>query len=270
MKRLISELLNSSQPVGGTHSLTFAFTLAEVLITLGIIGVVAALTISSLIAKYEKKKTVEQLKVAYSILSQAVEKSISENGDIDSWNFGLSAEEFNNTYIIPYLKVVKECNDAKCIKTDNFNGYYDLNDKKYTNMQYSYILSNGMIVMYEKEIVREDNFINFMVDINGQKGKNRMGRDIFCFYLLHHQFKFAAYSNNARGFKDGLYLGSIDNNGYPHFFEDRDLLLGKKGVIPHRGCNKNGTFGGHGGLGAACSAVIAKDGWRISDDYPWK
>lgn len=39
-----------------------AFTLAEVLITLGIIGVVAALTLPSVITNYQKKQTVEQLK----------------------------------------------------------------------------------------------------------------------------------------------------------------------------------------------------------------
>ena len=45
-----------------------AFTLAEVLITLGIIGVVAALTIPTLISNYQKKVTVAKLKYAYSVL----------------------------------------------------------------------------------------------------------------------------------------------------------------------------------------------------------
>ena len=42
-----------------------AFTLAEVLITLGIIGIVAAMTLPTLIGKYQKKQTVTQLKKAY-------------------------------------------------------------------------------------------------------------------------------------------------------------------------------------------------------------
>ena len=49
-----------------------AFTLAEVLITLGIIGVVAAMTITTLLAKYQEKQTVTKLKQTYSILSQAI------------------------------------------------------------------------------------------------------------------------------------------------------------------------------------------------------
>ena len=44
------------------------FTLAEVLITLGIIGVVAALTLPSLIQNYKEKATVTAVKESYSIL----------------------------------------------------------------------------------------------------------------------------------------------------------------------------------------------------------
>ena len=58
-----------------------AFTLAEILITLGIIGVVAAMTIPSIIIDYQKKHTVEALKKAYSTLDQALVSSIFENGE---------------------------------------------------------------------------------------------------------------------------------------------------------------------------------------------
>ena len=57
----------------------FAFTLAEVLITLGIIGVVAALTMPTLITKYQKKATAAKLKNAYSTLQNAVLMSSREH-----------------------------------------------------------------------------------------------------------------------------------------------------------------------------------------------
>ena len=57
-----------------------AFTLAEVLITLGIIGVVAALTMSVLISNYRKQVTETKLKQTYSILSNATSKLIAEAG----------------------------------------------------------------------------------------------------------------------------------------------------------------------------------------------
>ena len=62
-----------------------AFTLAEVLITLGIIGVVAAMTMPTLIQKQQDVATVSRLEKAYSILSQAVISAQQEYGEIDFW-----------------------------------------------------------------------------------------------------------------------------------------------------------------------------------------
>lgn len=52
-------------------NIKYGFTLAEVLITLGIIGVVAAMTMPSLIASHKEKETVSKLKKVYSTLSNA-------------------------------------------------------------------------------------------------------------------------------------------------------------------------------------------------------
>lgn len=62
-----------------------AFTLAEVLITLGIIGVVAAITLPSVIANYQKEETVAKLKKTYSVVNQAILQSIVENDDYSNW-----------------------------------------------------------------------------------------------------------------------------------------------------------------------------------------
>jgi len=64
------------------------FTLAEVLITLGIIGVVAALTMPSLIAKYKEKATVVKVKKAYSVLSQAYTRALNDYGQPADWDLG--------------------------------------------------------------------------------------------------------------------------------------------------------------------------------------
>ena len=56
-----------------------AFTLAEFLIILGIIGVVAALTLPSVIERHQKLETVTKLKKAYSTLSQAIERAKVDN-----------------------------------------------------------------------------------------------------------------------------------------------------------------------------------------------
>lgn len=70
-----------------------AFTLAEVLITLGIIGVVAAMTMPTLIQKQQDVATVSRLEKAYSILSQAVISAQQEYGEIDFWTIVDSNQE---------------------------------------------------------------------------------------------------------------------------------------------------------------------------------
>ncbi|MDR1327933.1 MAG: type II secretion system GspH family protein, partial [Heliobacteriaceae bacterium] len=57
-----------------------AFTLAEVLITLGIIGIVAALTMPGLIANHKEKETVTKLRKVYSSIQQAFLKNYAEQG----------------------------------------------------------------------------------------------------------------------------------------------------------------------------------------------
>ena len=63
-----------------------AFTLAEVLITLGIIGIVAALTIPAIITNYQKKATVVHLHKVYAQLKNMVKLSELDNGSMDGWD----------------------------------------------------------------------------------------------------------------------------------------------------------------------------------------
>ena len=80
------------------------FTLAEVLITLGIIGVVAALTIPTLIQNYKTRETVSRLKKTYSEVNEAIKLAVIENGPISHWGLTNSAydtsEENKDKHII--------------------------------------------------------------------------------------------------------------------------------------------------------------------------
>lgn len=96
-----------------------AFTLAEVLITLGVIGVVAAITIPGLITSYNKKITETRLAKFYSVFNQAIRLSVAENGDVDPWddywdNNGTitggqenqtGVEKAFDTYLRPYMQI---------------------------------------------------------------------------------------------------------------------------------------------------------------------
>ena len=75
----------------------FAFTLAEVLITFGIIGIVAALTIPGMI-KHHKKVIIEtRLAKFYSCMNQALKLSSVQYGDFKDWQFP-EDETYENLY----------------------------------------------------------------------------------------------------------------------------------------------------------------------------
>ena len=82
------------------------FTLAEVLITIGIIGVVAALTLPVLIANYRKNVVVERLKKFYTVMNQAVLQATEEYGDWQQWDVAEENSLMDN-YLKKYLKILK-------------------------------------------------------------------------------------------------------------------------------------------------------------------
>lgn len=94
-----------------------AFTLAEVLITLGVIGIVAAISIPPLVAKYQKAQTLSQLKKTYSLLNNVYEKGKADYGSIENWglpdwNAGDYTTKWKTIYdniLAPNLKVTKDC-----------------------------------------------------------------------------------------------------------------------------------------------------------------
>ena len=85
-----------------------AFTLAEVLITLVIIGIVAALTIPNLMQKYTEQATVKSVQKFYSNLSNAYNLAMKENGPVGEWGLTgqdeQSAAKIYEILIKPYFK----------------------------------------------------------------------------------------------------------------------------------------------------------------------
>ncbi len=165
-----------------------AFTLAEVLITLGIIGVVAAMTIPTVITKYKEKQTVTQLKAAQSILYNAIKLAEAENGPLETWGeLGLTEEcsKLVADKIKPYLKIVKDCgvddSNGVCIGKGYYKKLTGSNHANYSenNVYHAYkiILSNGISVFWHGS----GNNIYFMVDLNGSKEPNTWGKDLFSF-----------------------------------------------------------------------------------------
>lgn len=106
------------------------FTLAEVLITLGIIGVVAALTLPNLVAKYQEMVAVVRLKKAYSTLANAINKAMADEG------YSNYAEMFNSNTeaevadkIFAQLNIVERC----AYNTNGCGGKYRIKYKNKKN-----------------------------------------------------------------------------------------------------------------------------------------
>lgn len=190
-----------NQPIK-IKNMNLAFTLAEVLITLGIIGVVAAMTIPSVIQKSQEKATVSQLKKAYTTLSQAVSLAVQNNGTVDTWdigNYGDTGKSINIlTNLAPYLKINKTCTGAVS-NGCNPNQSYTLSGGSYAwnweNVQYRAELNDGTYLYVlggTANCTRNFGTTDILKqgcgwiyeDINGNKPPNTIGKDVFLFYLL--------------------------------------------------------------------------------------
>lgn len=170
------------------------FTLAEVLITLGIIGVVAAMTMPSLIANYKVKQTVTQLKKINSTLQNAfmyMRTTEFSGADVNNWEF-MSEDEFNRKFA-QNLKVVEVCdkgNSDKCfndIEYTNLNG--SPNELKFKKMP-GMVLGDGTVLATSwlvdtspTHAALYDNYGQIFVDINGPKAPNVLGKDVFSFII---------------------------------------------------------------------------------------
>lgn len=88
-----------------------AFTLAETLITIGIIGVVAALTLPTLIQNHKNREVETKLAKFYSTVNQAITMAEANYGDKIYWykdgNDKTKRHEWFKTYVFPYMKIVK-------------------------------------------------------------------------------------------------------------------------------------------------------------------
>ena len=170
-----------------------AFTLAEVLITLAIIGVVAALTLPGLIQKYEEKATVTKVQKIYSVLTNAYNLAKLEYGEATEWGLSYKSEDAETLLDIfsKYIKHNKVChiNDKTGCFPDvpykDFNGTHTM---QFTSERTYMQMSDGTLIMFNTTSVlnptgKSSLIAQIYVDINGFKSPNRRGYDFFYFYL---------------------------------------------------------------------------------------
>ena len=223
----------------------FAFTLAEVLITLGIIGIVAAMTIPTLIENYQKNQVVTKLQRAISVINQAYKLSYDDVGEPSVQDsFEMGPEQYFKTYWAPYLKVLTYCfGYAVCGYKKNYPFTYVDNSNMYAMVydpttRVSFLTADGFFYIvytanYKSGSTTERQpYYMILVDINGSTGPNRAGRDVF---LL------------TRTQEDG---GGVQPYGYSALSQN-----------VRKNCLSTGQ---------TCADYIRRSGWKIGKDYPWK
>ena len=161
------------------------FTLAEVLITLTVIGVISAMTIPGLRKNADQREMVAGVKKAYSTLSNTFMLAEQENGPIKRW--GLTDADTITVFNIlkEHMNITKDCiNTTGCLGTGEF---YQLNGAKYTgltNKGYgspatAFLTADGMSWAFD---IQPNSHYMFFVDVNGaEKKPNMLGQDVYLF-----------------------------------------------------------------------------------------
>ncbi len=214
-----------------------AFTLAEVLITLGVIGIVAAMTLPTLIQHRQEKITVNQLKKSYSILQQVYDRIVFETGS-EPKDRCMSGMYEENSHIImankfaPYLNIAQNCigkdsayTQKHCTDSGTANSGVSTSVRLIDGTTMNFRLWNGQsnwVWGTSKPLGAVCGRIT--VDVNGPKSPNKSGFDQFGFYLTNYgivpvgtqaesEHAFEKFCNQAVA-PWGTDLGGNFSNGY--------------------------------------------------------
>ena len=234
--------LDSNVPEGLPTKKKAAFTLSEVLITLGIIGVVAAMTLPTVLNDIQDKQFKTAFKKQYSVIAQVVQKAYLEEGETPAPNkdwrqmpkyFCRMQKELNalkSGTICPdniddmYYETGGWESDTDWPSTGEYywhkeNEWFDKQGKPYfRNPGYSalaMLLPDGTLLQY---ICANQIFI----DVNGYKKPNVIGRDIFYIIVNNNRitptFFYESYGSNGsiNGCSGSEYSVQITSRNYKH------------------------------------------------------
>ena len=157
-----------------------AFTLAETLIVMGIIGVVAALTLPNLNSSTGDKEKVAKVKKIYSNLNDALGRAVAVYGPISEWTQNDTSSDAKSKRVADrlteFMKISKDCGKSDGCFVE-WGKAFDGEERLFVRPGiYSYILADGSAISISERYIE--------VDIDGQnKGPNRIGYDIFVFYI---------------------------------------------------------------------------------------
>ncbi|MBR6164224.1 hypothetical protein IKQ26_10120 [bacterium] len=200
------------------------------MITLVIIGVIAAITVPTLINKMQREEVETKLKRFYSVMNQAMLSSKLENGDYSTWEWSLidstyeHKKEFFDKYLKKHLKYMKVEQDTE--------------------------MNRLVVYMVDGSIfsIDGDKDVRYFTRSN-KKDNPTWGRNAFWFKIFPGSTN--PYYKN-KGFETYAYTW----NG---------TIEGAKDPSNNYGCYNPGSERGR----HLCSRLIQANSWKIPDDYPW-
>ncbi len=160
-----------------------AFTLAEVLVTLGIIGVVSAMTVPTLMQNYQRKSYVTQLHKVYNEITQAALQYQNDKNALNLKEAGLNSQVAANNFITTYFKVVSSCDGLSGCFADSYKKLSGVNAG--IGDSNSYVIASGAAIRPTYNAINTS-IISFLVDVNGKQGPNIAGRDLFIMCLYNN------------------------------------------------------------------------------------
>lgn len=221
------------------------FTLAEVLITLGIIGVVAAMTMPSLLNKTQSKELESQFKKVYAELNE-VAQLFKKDNEISVSEY---AHLFGTSKTLP--QIFKYYKGAKSIDDTSFNSKDEEGNIKSSRYQ-MYTMNGTKLKMgpcddlgfYSEVGGRVYSFVGDIilqgfdgpvvcVDINGWKGPNKYGYDLHVFYFTTDGFVLPMGQRHKNG---GTYGSAGDHTSSNFFLTGKDYCKSSSSVTNQVAC----------------------------------
>ena len=224
-------------------------TLAEMLITLVVIGVVFTISMGIFVADHNKNQTVVRLEKSFSTFSRAFIQSAAQNGSPETWVVSnqlseKSSYQFFERYLKPFLILSKDCKNSTEGSCDFVFKELNGTEKSLNSTWARFYLNDGTFVGLQARGGDKYRVVYLYVDTNGKKRLNVVARDIF---MLEYWLQNDDYPE---------YVGKL----YPYGHEYSKFQL--TSTDNENNCNptKNGNY---------CAALIIKDNWQIVEGYPW-
>ena len=220
-----------------------AFTLAEILITLGVIGVVAAVTLPSMVTNYKHKTYISGLQKFYSQFPQTMLAIKRQTGCEDMVCMGFSGsineqwvenlkEKIRNNYKAPvFCYGTTDCEYEFFFINGNSGG------KTFTASEFSFKTVDGFII---KIAPFSGQWASLTVDINGNKRPNTIGRDI-------HLFRISS-------------TGEV----YPYYGYKYAQITGASRLYWRSNSNLCNPTLANAGASYGCTARLIEEGWKMN------